>query len=213
MPSSSSSSRRSASIGDSPDSSLPPGEFPVARIRRPGQTLREQHAAVVAHEHRRCDAQDPTLAGLSHSCASSLGRRARRCNASARRRHEPGRTARRRGRCATRAAARTGSRRDAVHRSPSQSRGRGNAVMTSSQAFDRGKVVVLAERIERDPQAEAFRQRYLLLDRFAGMHFLADVPRLEVLAEVFGQQVPPIRRRVDQHVRRRRRRSCRRASP
>ena len=30
------------------------------------------------------------------------------------------------------------------------------------------------------------------------MHFLADVRRLEVLAEVLGQQMAPVRRRVDQ---------------
>ena len=36
---------------------------------------------------------------------------------------------------------------------------------------DGGEVVVLAERIERDPQAEALGERDLLLDRFAGVNF------------------------------------------
>src|SRR6185503_20441290 len=57
---------------------------------------------------------------------------------------------------------------------------------------DRGKVVFLRERIERDPDAEALGQRYLFLDRFPRMHFLADMPRLEILAEIFGQQMPPV---------------------
>ena len=79
-------------------------------------------------------------------------------------------------------------------------------------ARDRGKIVVLRERIKRDPQAEALRQRNLFLDRFTRMHFFADVFRFEVLAEIFGQQMAAIRRRVDDDVGRRRRRSSRRAS-
>ena len=38
------------------------------------------------------------------------------------------------------------------------------------------------------------------LDRLAGVHFLADMPGLEVFAEIFREQVSPVRGRVDEHV-------------
>src|SRR5450755_287300 len=70
---------------------------------------------------------------------------------------------------------------------------------------DCGEVVVLAEGIERNPQSKALGKRDLLLDRFARMDFLAEVPRFQVLTEILRQQMPAVRRRVNEHVRRRRR--------
>src|SRR5689334_25381544 len=43
------------------------------------------------------------------------------------------------------------------------------------------EVLVLVEGIEGDPQAEALRERDLLLDRLAGMDLIADVLRFQVL--------------------------------
>jgi hypothetical protein len=62
------------------------------------------------------------------------------------------------------------------------------------------QVGVLVERVERDPQPEAFGQRDLLLDRLAGMDLLADALALEVLGEILGHQVAAVRGGVDQHV-------------
>src|SRR5690349_4623976 len=56
-------------------------------------------------------------------------------------------------------------------------------------SLDGGEIVVLHERIERDPQPEALREGNLLLDRFAWVHLVADVARFEVLGEVFGRQM------------------------
>src|SRR6476469_4716965 len=67
---------------------------------------------------------------------------------------------------------------------------------------DGREIIVLRERVERDPQPEPFRQRDLFLDGFARMNLLADVLRLEVLSEIFRQQVTAVRRRIDDDVRR-----------
>ena len=123
------------------------------------------------------------------------------------------RTATRRGPRASRAATRTGSPRAArLSRSLRARRAASRRNARASRATA-AQIVVLRERIERDPQAEALGQRDLLLDRFAGMDLVADVLRLEVLAEVLGQQVAAIRRRVDRARSPPRPRSSRRASP
>ena len=62
------------------------------------------------------------------------------------------------------------------------------------------QVLVLVERIERHPQAEALRQGNLLLHRLAGMDLVADVLGLEVLLHVLRHQVAPVRGGVDQQV-------------
>jgi hypothetical protein len=41
-------------------------------------------------------------------------------------------------------------------------------VVKSEPGIDRGEVIILAERVEGDPETEALGQRNLLLDRFAG---------------------------------------------
>jgi hypothetical protein len=65
------------------------------------------------------------------------------------------------------------------------------------------EVGVLVERVERQPQAEAFGERNLFLDRLAGVDFLADAVAFQVFLEVLGHQVPAVRGGVDQHVVRR----------
>src|SRR5438309_4401651 len=56
------------------------------------------------------------------------------------------------------------------------------------------EVLVLVEGIERDPQSEALGERNLLLDRLAGMDFIADILGLEVFSHVLGHQVAAVRR-------------------
>ena len=70
----------------------------------------------------------------------------------------------------------------------------------SEPCRDRGQVIVLAKRIERDPDTEAFGERDLFLDRFARMNFVTQMLRFEIFAEELGQHMAAIRRRVDQHV-------------
>ena len=62
------------------------------------------------------------------------------------------------------------------------------------------EVLVLVEGIERDPQPEALGERNFLLDRLAGMDFIADVLGLEVFSHVLGHQVAAVRRRIDEQV-------------
>src|SRR6185437_12062637 len=78
--------------------------------------------------------------------------------------------------------------------------GRGLDAEMIEPSRDRGEVVVLRKRIERHPQAEAFGQRHLLLDRLARVYLVTFMTRLEVFGEVFGQQMTAVRRRVDEHV-------------
>src|SRR4029453_5055015 len=77
---------------------------------------------------------------------------------------------------------------------------RGSDAEMREPAGDGGEIVVLRERVERDPQSEPLGQRNLLLYGLARVHFFSDVLRLEVLREVLRQQVATIRRGVDQHV-------------
>ena len=199
MPSSSCSSRASASRGRFAGLELAAREFPVARVR-PCRA----DAARAARRHRRARSPPRRLDSdvtLTPCRASGRVRRpSARANCQATRPlREP--------RCSANCSA---------SRCAPRPRARIAGAVTpkcASQRCDRGEVVVLRERIERDPQAEALGQRDLFLDRFAGMDLLADVPRLEVLGEVLGQQMAAVRRRVDQHVRRRAPRSSRRASP
>ena len=63
-------------------------------------------------------------------------------------------------------------------------------------AVDHRQVFVLAAAVEAEPEAEAIRQRHLLLDRLAGI----DARRALVLDHVARQQMPPIRGRVEDDV-------------
>jgi len=65
------------------------------------------------------------------------------------------------------------------------------------------EILVLLERVEREPQAEALGERDLLLDRLAVVDLAVDVVRFEILAHVLWQQVAAVGRSVDQHVLRR----------
>src|SRR3546814_13056632 len=63
------------------------------------------------------------------------------------------------------------------------------------------QVVVLLERVERQPQAEALRERYFFFYSFARMDFAVGlVLGAEVFAHVFRHQMPAIRRGVDKQV-------------
>src|SRR5688572_29876715 len=79
----------------------------------------------------------------------------------------------------------------------------GRASERLQPVLDDGKVLVLVERVERDPQAEALGERNFLLDGLAGMDLLADVTRLEVLLHVLGHEVAPVGGGADQQVLRR----------
>src|SRR5690348_17429037 len=52
-------------------------------------------------------------------------------------------------------------------------------------------------KIRRPPRSTLF--PYTTLFR-SWMHFLADVPRFQVLREVFGKQMPAVRRRSEEHT-------------
>ena len=116
------------------------------------------------------------------------------------------RTARRRGRCASRARAPRAAPPCATPRSrlpPS----------VATQCVGDVEVLLLVEGIEREPQAEALRQRDLLLGGLAGMDLAVDVLRLEVLVHELRHEVAAVRGGVDEHVVRASRRSSRRARP
>ena len=70
-----------------------------------------------------------------------------------------------------------------------------NAV-TGHIALDHGQVFVLAAAVEAEPQAEAVRQRDLLLDRLAGI----DRGGAFVLDDVARHQMAPVRRGVEDDV-------------
>ena len=181
---------------------LAAGKFPVAGIRRAGQAAAPAARAVAPHAAPRPRRARPTR--RSRVACAALSARApawARANCQATRPLRDPRCKRELHRLAVQRLARRARRAAPARRE------------NASQPVDGGEIVVLAERIERNPQAEALGQRDLLLDRFAGMHLLADVLRLEVLAEVLGQQVAAVRRRVDQRRSTTARRSCRRASP
>src|SRR5260221_264134 len=54
------------------------------------------------------------------------------------------------------------------------------------------EVLLLVERVERKPQAEALRKRDLLLGGLAGVDLAADVLRLEVLVHELGHPMAPV---------------------
>jgi hypothetical protein len=63
------------------------------------------------------------------------------------------------------------------------------------------EVVVLAERIEGQPQPEALGQRDLFLDRLARMQVAVVAMAVAgVVRHLFRHQVAPVRGRVDQHI-------------
>src|SRR3954463_2421715 len=66
--------------------------------------------------------------------------------------------------------------------------------------LDDREVLVLVERVERDPQAEALGKRDFLLHGLARMDLVAHVARLEVLRHVFGHQVAPVGRGADEEI-------------
>src|SRR5258707_3717230 len=63
-------------------------------------------------------------------------------------------------------------------------------------AFHHGEEFVLAAAVKAEPEAEAVRQRHLLLDRFAGV----DGASALILDHVPGQEMPPVRGGVEDDV-------------
>src|SRR5690606_30476151 len=156
---------------------LAAGEFPPARIGLAGRSLAEQDAAPVIEDesdgnlgkrplvrHARSGARAPPGAGLARAAQSLLARPV----AGELPGHAPG--------------PRAPLQREAQRVAAGGLDLLRTAAEVGEPVLGDGEVVVLPEGIERDPQAEALRQRDLLLGGLAGMDLaVLLVARLQVL--------------------------------
>ena len=165
-------------------------EFPVARVHLARRARGQQEAPSARSARPRATSlrSGPPSRGGASSTEPPLTRGAGR--------RSRGRTGRPRGRSATRAPAPRPAPPAAPPRSPPRRR------RSAAQPLRRDRqVFLLAEGIEAHPQAEALRQRDLLLHHLAGMHLaVLGVRVAEVLLHVLGQQVAAVAGGVDQHV-------------
>ena len=142
-------------------------ELPVARVHLARRARGEQEGAVGADQHAHGDldfrAVGPAFAGRRSACATSGVAGGRSCRVRGPR--SRARTGRPRGRCASRAPA----PRPAPRAAPPRWRLRVTPNQRQPLRRDR-QVLVLAERVEAHPQAEALGQRDLLLHHLARMH-------------------------------------------